>query len=195
MVPIWESGNLRNVVFSLRDLLKWACLQPIKQYMKPLTILVAEDDLLCRMVLERSVVQWGYQLVSAVDGVGAHELLESRSVDICIMDWDMPKMSGVEVCRWARANMRAVPYMVLITSREKPQEIQAGYEAGADDYLTKPCDLKYLRRRMATVAEKLRSHDMWLEQAHKESAQQHGIAGLNPLDIYLSDLRLMRRKT
>ena len=163
--------------------------------MKPLTILVAEDDLLSRMVLERSVVQWGYQLVSAVDGVAARELLESRSVDICIMDWDMPRMTGVEVCRWARTNMRTVPYMVLITSREKPQEVQEGYEAGADDYLTKPCDLKYLRRRVATVAEKLHRQDAWLEQTRKENAQQHEIAGLNPLDIYLSDLRLMRRKT
>jgi DNA-binding response OmpR family regulator len=165
-----------------------------KKFMKPLTILVAEDDLLCRMVLERSVVQWGYKLVSAVDGGGARELLESRSVDICIMDWDMPKMTGIEVCRWARTNLRAVPYLILITSREKPQEVQAGYEAGADDYLTKPCDMKYLRRRIATVAEKLLSQDMWLEQATKESTQQHGIAGLSPLDVYLSDLRLMRRK-
>ncbi|HEY1938520.1 MAG TPA: response regulator [Candidatus Angelobacter sp.] len=163
--------------------------------MKPLTILVAEDDLLCRMVLERSVVQWGYQLVSAVDGGGARELLETRSVDICILDWDMPRMTGIDVCRWARTNMRTVPYVILITSREEPQDIQAAYEAGADDYLTKPCDLRYLRRRVARVAEKLQSQDLWLENARKESAEQHGIIGLNPLDIYLSDLRLMRRKT
>src|ERR1700759_1250760 len=118
--------------------------------MKPLTILIAEDDLLARMVLERSVVQWGYQMISAVDGAKALEVLRTRDVDVCIMDWDMPKMTGPEICRWLRTNVSDVPYTVLITSRNRPEEIQAGYEAGADDYLTKPCDMKYLRRRIST---------------------------------------------
>ncbi|HEX4604478.1 MAG TPA: response regulator [Candidatus Angelobacter sp.] len=164
--------------------------------MKPLTVLVAEDDLLTRMVLERSVVQWGYQLVSAVDGDRALEVLRSRSVDVCVLDWDMPGVTGVDICRWLRTNSTAAtPYIVLVTSRDKPAEIQTGYEAGADDYLTKPCDLKYLRRRIATVAEKTRRQEQWLEQANSESTERTGIAGLSPLDIYLSDLRLMRRKT
>jgi DNA-binding response OmpR family regulator len=164
--------------------------------MKPLTILVAEDDLLARMVLERSVVQWGYQLISAVDGQIAREHLQTRSIDICIMDWDMPQMSGIEVCRWLRtSNAVPVPYVILMTARNKPEEIQAGYEAGADDYLTKPCDLNDLRRRIATVAEKKLRQESWLEEANSASAEKRGIAGLSPLDMYLSDLRLMRRKT
>jgi DNA-binding response OmpR family regulator len=164
--------------------------------MRPLTILVAEDDLLTRMVLERSVVQWGYQLVSAVDGEYALEVLRTRRVDVCVVDWDMPGVSGLEICRWVRANAKSViPYMILITSKNQPREIQAGYEAGADDYLTKPCDLKYLRRRIATVTEKMRRQEQWLEQANSENAERPGFAGLSPLDIYLSDLRLMRRKT
>lgn len=164
--------------------------------MKPLTILVAEDDLLTRMVLERSVVQWGYQLVSANDGQRALELLQTQSIDLCILDWDMPRMTGIEVCHWLRTNgVKPIPYLILVTAREKPEEIQAGYEAGADDYLAKPCDLKYLRRRVDTVAEKLRRQESWLEEVETEKAEKHGLAGFNPLDIYLSDLRLMRRKT
>ena len=161
--------------------------------MRPLTILVAEDDLLCRMVLERSVVQWGYKLASAVDGERAVQLLQSGRFDVCILDWDMPKMTGVEVCRWVRANVTgSIPYLVMLTSRDKPQEVQSAYEAGADDYLTKPCDLKYLRRRVNTVAEKLYRQELCLEQASHETLER---AELNPLDIYLSDLRLARRKT
>ena len=161
--------------------------------MKALTILVAEDDLLSRMVLERSVVQWGYQLVSATDGEAARELLQTRSVDVCIMDWEMPGLSGLEVCQWLHSNhLKNIPYMILVTSKDQPQDIQAGYEAGADDYITKPCDLKYLRRRIATVAEKLQRQDAWPEQARN---QEESVAGLSPLDIYLSDLRLMRRKS
>jgi two-component system chemotaxis response regulator CheY len=164
--------------------------------MKALTILIAEDDLLSRMVLERSVVQWGYQLVSATDGVSARELLETRNVDVCIMDWEMPRMSGIEVCQWLRGcNLKNTPYVILITSKDQPQDIQAGYEAGADDYITKPCDLKYLRRRIATVAEKLQRQEAWLEQTRSQERAEITIAGLSPLDIYLSDLRLMRRKS
>jgi DNA-binding response OmpR family regulator len=164
--------------------------------MKPLTILVAEDDLLSRMVLERSVVQWGHQLTSAVDGEAARELLLKRKVDVCIMEWEMPKLSGVEICKWLRAgNLSSTPYVILLTSKDQPEDIQAGYEAGADDYLTKPCDLKYLRRRIATVAERLRRQEIWLEQARREARQETGIAALSPLDLYLSDLRLMRRKS
>jgi two-component system cell cycle response regulator len=162
--------------------------------MKALTILVADDEMLARMVLERSVVQWGYQMVSAIDGERALELLQTRSIDVCLLDWDMPKMSGVDICKWLRTCATgAVPYVILITSREQPDDIQAGYEAGADDYLTKPCDLKYLRRRLATIAEKSRQKEICLEQ--EANSGNRSLAGLSPLDIYLSDLRLMRRKT
>jgi DNA-binding response OmpR family regulator len=163
--------------------------------MKALTILVAEDDLLSRMVLERSVVQWGYQLVSATDGDSAREILQSRNVDVCIMDWEMPRLTGVEVCSWLRSReQKNNPYVILITSKDQPQDIQAGYEAGADDYITKPCDLKYLRRRIATVAEKLERQQAWLEQARNHGRDEGIFAGLTPLDIYFSDLRLMQRK-
>jgi DNA-binding response OmpR family regulator len=146
------------------------------------------------MVLERSVVQWVYQMVSATDGERAMELLKTRSIDVCLLDWDMPKMSGVDICKWLRTSATSVvPYVILITGREQPHDIQAGYEAGADDYLTKPCDLKYLRRRLATIAEKSQRQEIWLDQ--EANSEKRGIAGLSPLDIYLSDLRLMRRKT
>jgi DNA-binding response OmpR family regulator len=164
--------------------------------MKTLTILVAEDDLLSRMVLERSIVQWGYQLVSAPDGETAQVLLTTRDIDVCLLDWDMPKMTGIDVCKWLRKNKASQsPYVVLITARNQPEEIQAGYEAGADDYLTKPCDLRYLRRRIATVADKLARQESWLDEADSLRSEKPAVAGLNSLDIYLSDLRLARRRT
>jgi DNA-binding response OmpR family regulator len=164
--------------------------------MKTLTILVAEDDLLTRMTLERSVVQWGYQLISAVDGETARELLRTRTIDVCLLDWDLPKLNGIELCRWLRTQATAqAPYVVLIAGTEQPEEIQTGYEAGANDYVIRPCDLKYLRRRIATVADKLSRQAVRLDKAEIAGAENRSVAGLSPLDIYLSDLRLMRRKT
>jgi two-component system chemotaxis response regulator CheY len=164
--------------------------------MKTLTILVAEDDLLTRMTLERSVVQWGYQLISAIDGVSARELLRTRKIDVCLLDWDLPKLSGIELCQWLRTiGANQPPYVVLIAGNEQPADIQKGYEAGASDYVTRPCDLKYLRRRIAAVAEKLNREELRLEKSEIAGDDQRSVAGLSPLDIYLSDLRLMRRKT
>lgn len=163
--------------------------------MKTLTILVAEDDLLTRMTLERSVVQWGYQLVSAADGETARELLRTRTIDVCLLDWDLPKLNGIELCRWLRTQTTAQPpYVVLITGTEQPEEIQVGYEAGANDYVTRPCDLKYLRRRISAVAEKRNQQELRLDKS-EIAGENRSVAGLSPLDIYLSDLRLMRRKT
>ena len=85
--------------------------------------------------------------------------------------------------------------MVLITGNEQPEEIQKGYEAGANDYVTRPCDLKYLRRRIAAVADKANRQELRLEKSEIAGAEDRSVAGLSPLDIYLSDLRLMRRKT
>jgi DNA-binding response OmpR family regulator len=164
--------------------------------MKTLTILVAEDDLLTRMTLERSVVQWGYQLVSAVDGEAARELLRTRTIDVCLLDWDLPKLNGIELCQWLRTQTTPqAPYVVLITGNEQPEDIQKGYEAGANDYVTRPCDLKYLRRRIAAVADKINRQELRLDKPEIAGAEDRNVAGLSPLDIYLSDLRLMRRKS
>jgi DNA-binding response OmpR family regulator len=164
--------------------------------MKTLTILVAEDDLLTRMTLERSVVQWGYQLISAADGENARELLRTRTIDVCLLDWDLPKLNGIELCQWLRAQTTShAPYVVLITGTEQPEEIQRGYEAGANDYVTRPCDLRYLRRRIAAVADKLNRQELQLDKTEVAGEENRSVAGMSPLDIYLSDLRLMRRKT
>jgi len=157
--------------------------------MKAFTVLIAEDDMLSRMILERSVVQWGHQMVSAVDGEAARELLQSQNVDVCILDWDMPRMTGIELCKWLKSSeSRTVPYVIMLTSNGRPEDVQAGYDAGADDYIVKPGDLKYLRRKITAVAEKVCP-----EQLERQKAASEANAGLTPLDISLSNARLLRR--
>ncbi len=137
------------------------------------------------------MVQWGYQLVSAAHGMAAREELESRKIDICIMDWEMPGMTGPEVSQWLHSGqVENIPYTILLTSKDRPEDIQAGYEAGADDYLVKPCDLKYLRRIVNCVAEKLRRRSIWMELDKAESDQE---TMSTPLDVCMAHLGLARR--
>jgi DNA-binding response OmpR family regulator len=156
--------------------------------MKAFTVLIAEDDMLSRMVLERSVVQWGHQMVSAVDGEAARVVLQTQNVDVCILDWDMPRMTGIELCKWLKSSeSKAVPYVIMLTSNCRPEDVKAGYEAGADDYIVKPGDLKYLRRKITAVAEKACP-----EQTERQKADGVADAGLTPLDIHLSNIRILR---
>ncbi|HZE70727.1 MAG TPA: response regulator [Pyrinomonadaceae bacterium] len=122
--------------------------------MQKLNILIADDDLLARMVLERLVVTWGHTVISAADGETARELLKTQRVDVCIIDWEMPRLSGLALCKWIRSTGgNRATHVIITTSKGRPEDIQEGYEAGANNYLTKPTDLKYLRRQLTRLAE------------------------------------------
>jgi CheY-like chemotaxis protein len=123
-------------------------------FVHKLNILIADDDLLARMVLERLVVTWGHAFVSAADGEAARELLKTQRVDVCIIDWEMPRLSGLALCKWIRSTGgNRATHVIITTSKGRPEDIQEGYEAGANNYLTKPTDLKYLRRQLTRLAE------------------------------------------
>ncbi|MBA3440519.1 MAG: diguanylate cyclase [Pyrinomonadaceae bacterium] len=103
-------------------------------------ILIAEDDLVSRRVLQTTLVKWGHDVVVASDGDEALAALECADAPpLAILDWMMPGMDGVEVCRRARRSHSATPtYIILLTAKTEKEDVVAGLEAGADDYLTKP---------------------------------------------------------
>lgn len=113
-------------------------------------ILVAEDHLVSRHLLERNLNNWGFETVTAADGEQAIAQLEGPDPPpIAILDWMMPKLDGLEVCRRIRAHPeRPYLYLVLLTARSGKEEIAHGLEAGADDYVTKPFDPDELRARI-----------------------------------------------
>ena len=113
-------------------------------------ILIAEDHYVSRHLLERNLANWGFQVSSAEDGEAALRMLESEDPPaIAIIDWMMPKMDGLEVCRRVRA-MKGRPYLylLLLTAKSQKEEVAAGLEAGADDYVIKPFDPDELRARL-----------------------------------------------
>jgi len=113
-------------------------------------ILIAEDDFASRILLEAVLVKWGYGVTTADDGEAAWDVLrEDNAPAIAIVDWMMPKLSGVELCRRVREQHRElVPYILMLTAKGQKADVTFGLDAGADDYLVKPFDLSELGARM-----------------------------------------------
>src|SRR5687768_512956 len=112
-------------------------------------ILIAEDERITRTTLARQLGNWGHEVTSAEDGQQAWELLTAGSFDIVITDWEMPRLSGVELVQRIReAPAAAYTYVILLTSRSNKADIVSGIEGGADDYVSKPFDRDELRVRL-----------------------------------------------
>jgi CheY-like chemotaxis protein len=113
-------------------------------------ILIAEDDLTSRRILEAILKKWEYEVISAQDGIEAWKALqEPDPPSLAILDWMMPGMNGVEFCYEARKiKTLTPPYIILLTSKRQREDIVEGLEAGANDYLRKPFDREELHARI-----------------------------------------------
>jgi two-component system, cell cycle response regulator len=113
-------------------------------------VLIAEDDLTSRLLLKKVLEKWGYEVVVTTDGAEAWELLRNDdSPRLVVLDWMMPEMDGVEVCRRVRAlDTHQPPYIILLTALGEQDHVIAGLGAGADDFVGKPYDPAELRARV-----------------------------------------------
>jgi CheY-like chemotaxis protein len=113
-------------------------------------VLIADDDVVSRRVLEIMVSRWGYEVVSAGDGETAWQALQQEPVpQIALLDWVMPGLDGIEICQRAREVQRSEPvYLIMLSARSSQEDVLAGFDAGADDYLSKPVELPELQARL-----------------------------------------------
>jgi diguanylate cyclase (GGDEF)-like protein len=113
-------------------------------------ILIAEDEPVSRRMLEAALRKQGYEVAVTCDGEAAwHELQGPDAPKLAILDWGMPRMDGVQVCREVRKRIeKNYTYILLLTARSAKQDIIEGLEAGADDYLVKPFDATELKARL-----------------------------------------------
>ena len=141
-------------------------------------ILIADDEAVSRRILESRLRRWGYDVVVACDGTQAWDALQQPDApDLAILDWEMPGMDGVEVCRRLRqAGRESYVYVLLLTSRNRGEDVVAGMDAGADDYVSKPFDdnelkvrLRAGRRILDLVAELVRAREMLADKATHDS--------------------------
>jgi DNA-binding response OmpR family regulator len=112
--------------------------------------LVADDNADSRSLLTELLLQWGHEVTGAEDGEKAWGVLTAEDApQLAILDWIMPRIDGVELCRRLRQkDTPNPPYILLLTSKINPQDAVTALEAGANDYLRKPCDLDELRARV-----------------------------------------------
>lgn len=117
-------------------------------------ILIAEDDSVSCRVLSANLTKWGHEVVVTRNGLEALEALKQGDAPLlAILDWVMPGMDGVEICRRLRSDeYRSSIYLILLTSLNRKEDLIQGLEAGADDYLTKPFDRHELRVRVQAGA-------------------------------------------
>lgn len=157
-------------------------------------ILIAEDDIVTAARLRGLLGSWKYDVVHAANGSEALQVLESEDPpSLAILDWEMPELTGVEICRRVRERQIAVPtYIVLLTSKDASVDIVAGLDAGADDYLSKPFDPAELRARLRAgerivdLQRRLLTHVQGLEEA---LANVRRLSGLLPICAYCKAIR------
>src|ERR1017187_3443674 len=113
-------------------------------------VLVAEDDPMFRKILKSWLENWGYRVIVADDGTAAWNILQQeRPPELLILDWVMPGIDGLQLCRRIRERQTTpYQYILLITAKDDAEDVVTGLEAGADDYLTKPLDRSELRARL-----------------------------------------------
>jgi phosphoserine phosphatase RsbU/P len=157
-------------------------------------ILIAEDERISCRLLESTLAGWGYEVVVTRDGVEAWEVLQQKDAPpLAILDWMMPGLDGLEICRRVRRAEAAVPaYIILLTAKGGKENIVEGLVNGANDYVTKPFDRDELRARVHVGVEMIQLQQRLAERVVElEAALAHVklLQGILPICSYCKHVR------
>jgi diguanylate cyclase (GGDEF)-like protein len=145
-------------------------------------ILIAEDQIHVGHLLEELLRPWGYEAVIVPDGLAALGALQSPDApQLALLDWAMPGLDGIEVCRQIRQDTdRPYTYVILITGEGSKREMLDGLEAGADEYLIKPVDAEELRARLTAGRRivDLQNRLLTAQRQLREQATRDALTGL-----------------
>jgi sigma-B regulation protein RsbU (phosphoserine phosphatase) len=157
-------------------------------------ILVAEDQTVSRRILEASLRKWGYEVEGVENGTRAWEILQGEEApQLAILDWLMPGMDGIEICRQIRLRPQTQPvYIILLSARSGREDKIHGLQAGADDYITKPFDRDELRARVQVgirVLELQGALAHRVRQLEEALSRVKQLQGLLPICSYCKKIR------
>jgi two-component system cell cycle response regulator len=145
-------------------------------------ILIADDESMSRKLLQKTLERAGYEVTVVENGrLAADQLCLASGPRLALLDWVMPELDGPGVCREVRKRKeQSYIYMILLTSKESKEDVVAGLESGADDYLTKPFDPEELKARLRTGRRILDLEDRLVQarEAMRFQATHDGLTGL-----------------
>ena len=159
------------------------------------TILVIEDEEAQRLILQHNLEEAGYEVICAENGEIGWELIEDYRPDLIVLDWMMPKLSGIELCRQVKSSAKTknTPIIMLSARSEEVDRIR-GLEIGADDYVSKPYSIKELLARIkgqlrhvrgAAVAQKLSFEGIELDMETYRVTRSGENIKLGPIEFRL----------
>jgi CheY-like chemotaxis protein len=159
-----------------------------------MTVLVADDLETNRKLLTAVLIADGYQVVQARNGGEALEILKQASEPmVALLDWQMPVLPGIEVCREARKGANSnLLFIILVTVRDSKPDVVAGLSSGANDYVTKPFDNDELLARVrigAQMVELQQSLMRRVRELEEAAAQIKELSGLLPICSYCKKIR------
>ncbi len=151
-------------------------------------IVVAEDDGMTRLALVKNLEKWGYDVIQVEDGIKALEILSAEDPPrLAILDWLMPGMEGIEICRRLRQSVgRPLIYTILLTIKKEKADIVRALDEGAYDFLSKPVHTGELRSRIAVGSRLVAAEDRIL--AHTKSIEEKNQA----LEQALGEIKTLR---
>jgi phosphoserine phosphatase RsbU/P len=157
-------------------------------------VLVAEDDPTSLRLLVVLMDRWGYDVVTAEDGSQAWDVLRaSPPPQMAVIDWMMPEVDGPELCRRVRERNRdGYTYLILLTARDDTEDVIAGLESGADDYITKPFNHAELRSRLRAgerIVELEASLGVKVSELEEALAHVKQLQGIMPICMHCHKIR------
>ncbi len=133
-------------------------------------ILIADDDLVSRRLLQKTLMDWGHEVIAVEDGEKAWEVFNKNAFKFVIIDWVMPVLDGLSLCRKIRTStISGYVYIILLTSKDRREDLIEGLDAGADDYIAKPFDRNELKVKTRTGVRILELEKELLEKNEKLS--------------------------
>lgn len=163
-------------------------------------ILLAEDNPTSHAVMQGYLAKWGHEVISCYNGVQALEALQQQGApQLAILDWLMPEMDGLEVCRQIRATSGSMmPYIIFLTSRDNEADVVTGLQEGADDYVSKSLNKAELQARLSVGIRVVNMRNRLLEaERNRVLIQTAGAAAHeinNPLALMSAQIQLLLTK-
>ncbi len=157
-------------------------------------ILIAEDNKISRRILQMTLTSAGHEVIATQNGAAAWAILEKDdSPSLAILDWMMPEMDGLEICRRVRQQPSATPvYIILLTAKPHKTDVVQGLEAGANDYMHKPFNRDELRARVRVgemVVKLQQNLAARVEELENALVQVKLLQGILPICSYCKDIR------